>query len=226
MRSALLSLAAIALFFCPAYAAPCYGTKMPAKKEIFAGLQNHIVFKRYLKDDNGKLRSLQNFLLLSWGVFDWFSLDLKGGAGDIKQRPVGSDEIRYATNFSGGYGFRLRLYEKEKTKAVFGFQHISVHPSSRSANGVKNKAVLDDWQFSVLASYDVWKLTPYVGTRWSRVDYIHWTDGNRKREKSDRTKEVGLIFGCDIPVTEKIWVNLEGQWLDSEACAVSVNYKF
>jgi len=208
------------------YPAPSYGTKMPAKKSFSMGLQNYTLLKRYLEDDYGKLRSVQDFLLVSYGVFDWLSIDLKGGAGDIKQHPIGASEIDYSTGFAGGYGFRLRLLDKKNTKVVFGFQHISVHPKRTYVSGVKNKAILDDWQVSLLASYDLKYLTPYLGTRWSRVDYIHWVDEDRKRRMSDLSKSVGFIFGFDVPFTEKMWLNLEGSFFDSDAFACSLNYSF
>jgi len=248
----------ILIFDC--YAAPCYGTKMPEKNKFFVGVGTHTIFKRYLEDEFGKLRSAQNFLLVSYGVFNWLSIDLKGGAGNIKQHPVGSDEVDYPTNFAGGYGFRLKLYDGKSSNAarnnestaiknklangakiVFGFQHISVHPKSIHLGTVKNRAILDDWQVSLLASRDFsrksgippaikqWagkKLTPYLGTRWSRVDYIHRVDDSRKRKMSDLTKSIGLIYGLDIAVTERIWINLEGGAFDSEALAGSINFKF
>ncbi len=208
------------------YAALCYGTKMPEKKEFFTGLETHAIFKRYLEDEYGKLRSFQNFLLISYGVYDWLSLDLKGGAGNIKQHPVGSDEIDYSSNFAGGYGFRLKLYDDKKIKTVFGFQHISVHPKSIHLGTIKNRAILDDWQVSLLASYDFKKITPYLGTRWSRIDYIHTVADSRKRKMSDSTKSIGFIFGLDLPLTKKAWLNLEGQLFDSEAVAFSLNFSF
>ena len=94
------------VFLNDSYAAPCYGTRLPEKNEFDLGLQNYTILKRYQENDLGKLRSTQDFLLLSYGVFDWFSIDLKGGAGDIKQHPLGADEVRYSTNFAGG---RVRL---------------------------------------------------------------------------------------------------------------------
>lgn len=209
-----------------AYAAPCYGTKMPGKSKVFMGLQYHAMFKRYLEDNFGKVRSQQYFLLLSLGVTDWFSIDLKGGGGDIRQRPNDASEVKYSPGFAGGYGLRLRLFEKENWRAVFGFQHISVHPKSKHVSGIRNKAVLDDWQTSLLVSYDFKKFTPYLGTRWSRVDYIHKVDTTRKRRMSDLTKDLGLIYGVDIPLNDKVWVNLEGNNLDSDALAVSINYSF
>jgi hypothetical protein len=226
MRKIFIFFISFSVVSLPIFAAPCYGTKMPPKKEFFAGFQTHSIFKRYLEDDYGKLRSLQNFFLLSYGIYDWFSIDLKGGAGNIKQHPVGSDEIDYSTGFAGGYGLRLRLYDNQKVKAIFGFQHISVHPKGTYVAGVKNKAILDDWQVSLLASYDFKIFTPYLGTRWSRLDYIHRVGENRKRKMSDLTKSTGLIFGIDVPFTEKVWANLEGQFLDSEAFAFSLNYSF
>ena len=208
------------------YAAPCYGPKMPQEKHFFAGLQTYSVFKRPLEKDYGKIRSLQNFVLLSYGVFDWASLDLKGGAGNIKQRPQEGSEIDYSTYLGGGYGFRVRLYSSDKTKMVFGFQHISVHPHTVSVGASKNKVVLDDWQFSFLISRDFFKTTPYIGTRWSRMDNIHWVDRIRKREGSDLNKSVGLIIGTDIPVSEKVWFNVEGNFFDVTAIAGSLNFAF
>lgn len=225
MRKIFLSLI---LFFCvcvSCYAAPCYGTKMPQKNKFFAGIQTHAIFKRYLENECGKIRSTQHLILLSFGVFDWLSIDLKGGAGNIRQRPIGSDEMNYSFNFSGGYGFRLKLYENKKLKMVFGFQHISVHPKLIHSED-KNKAVLDDWQTSYLVSYDFIKFTPYLGLKGSRVDYIHWRGENRKRVMSDLTKCLGLVLGLDLPLNEKTWLNLEGQFLDSQALAFSVNFKF
>jgi len=207
-------------------AAPCYWTRMPERNKFSAGLQNYTLFKRNLENNGGKLRSIQDFLNLSYGLFDWFSIDLKGGAGDIKQHPLNSGEVRYKTNFAGGYGLRLRLWDKNKIKAVFGFQHISVHPSSKDVDGKKNKAILDDWQTSFLASYDFNFATPYIGTRWSRVDYIHTVSGDRKRVMSDPDQSIGLILGLDIPVSNKFWLNLEGSYFDSTAVAFGLNYSF
>lgn len=213
-------------FIIPTYAAPCYGTKMPAKKKFVIGLQTHTIFKRYLKDEYGKLRSTQHFLLVSYGVYDWVSIDLKGGLGNIKQHPVGSDEVDYSSSFAGGYGFRLKLYDEEMTKIVFGFQHISVHAKKVHLGNVKNKAVLDDWQVCLLVSHEFSKIIPYLGTKWSRVDYIHWVDDNRNRKKSDLTKTLGFLLGIDIMPSEKFWFNIEGQLFDGQTLAFSINFNF
>ena len=43
---------------------------------------------------------------------------------------------------------------------------------------------------------------------------------------SDTGKCVGLIAGADIPVTEKMWLNIEASFFDSEAVALSLNARF
>lgn len=208
------------------YAAPCYGTKMPKKNKFFASFESYSLFKRYLANSRGKLRSQQEFYGMSYGVFNWLSIDLKAGAGTVKQHPLGSDEVDYAASFAGGYGLRLKFLDKNNFKAVLGFQHISIHPKHTYVWGVKNRAILDDWQWSILASYDFKRITPYLGTRWSRVDYIHCVGEDRKRRMSDFTKSTGFIYGLDIPLTKKIWLNLEGSAFDSDAFACSLNYCF
>ena len=208
------------------YAAPCYGTRLPKEKQFFTGVQTHIIFKRYLEDEFGKVRSRQHFLLLSFGLKDWFSVDLKGGAGNIKQRPTDSPEIDYSSSFSGGYGFRMKLYDENKQRIVFGFQHISVHPQMRRLGEVKHRAILDDWQASLLVSRDFSKTTPYLGVKWSRVDYIHKIEDSRKRRMSDLTRELGVVAGFDFSLNQKAWLNVEGQLGDGEACFASMNFSF
>ena len=219
----------ISLFFClplTSFAAPCYGTKMPGQGEFFGGFETHSILKRDLEAEYGKLRSNQHFLRISYGIWDWLSLDLKVGAGNIKQHPVNSDEIDYNSSFAGGYGFRIKFCDWKKIKIAIGFQHISIHPKSVRLEGVKQSSILDDWQVSFLTSYDFSKITPYLGIKFSRVDYIHRIEEDRKRKMSDLTKSTGLVCGLDIILTEKMWLNLEGQFLDSQALACSFNFKF
>lgn len=209
------------------FAAPCYGTRMPHQFQIYGGVQSYSILNRKLEGDYGKIHSQQEFALLSLGVFDWLSLDLKGGAGNLDTVSGPQGDINYNTFLAGGYGFRLRLYDNELNKVVFGFQHISVHPFAKMVNNNKNKVVLDDWQFSLLGSHDFKIVTPYIGTRFGWMNQIHWTNGgNRKLEKSDLGRSVGLIAGLDIPVSKKVWVNVEGQFLDATAVAGSINFSF
>ena len=213
-------------FYLTSQAAPCYGTKVPQEGRFFWGFQTHTIFKRNLEADYGKLRSTQHFFQFSYGIWNWLSLDLKGGAGNIKQHPLGSDEVDYTSSFSGGYGVRVKFCDRERIKMVLGFQHISVHPRSVRLDSVKHKSVLDDWQVSLLVSYDFSRVTPYLGAKLSRVDYIHWVEEDRERRMSDLTKSVGIVCGLDINLTEKTWLNLEGQFLDGQAMAASFNFKF
>ncbi len=207
--------------------APAYGPRMPQRGKFFCGFQNYTLLRRNLEGRNGRMRSVQDFFLLSYGVNDWLSIDLKGGAGLIKQHPCDATEIDYPTYMGGGYGFRIKLMENSRyaTKVIFGFQHISIHPKHIQINGVKYKAVLDDWQFSLLLSKDTGKFTPYLGTKWSRADYINWQDNHRNRIKSDLTHSVGLIVGIDLPARDNTWINLEGHFVDETAFSFAVMFR-
>ena len=227
-KAGILFIIYLLLFYSEVFSAPCYGTKMPQRKHIFIGFQTHDIIKRKLEKNYGKLRSLQYFFLLSYGLTDWFSIDLKIGEGYIKEHPVGSDEIDYPSSFAGGYGFRIKLLDNERnqTRIVFGFQHISVHPYTVHVNEVKHQAVLDDWQASLIVSKRIKAFTPYMGIKLSRVDYIHWINENRKRGMSDLTKTVGLVTGIDIPFFIGSWLNIEAQFLDGKAGSFAVIYPF
>jgi hypothetical protein len=223
----LLALLLIGVGCSAANAAPCYGTAMPEKHRAVVGVQSYTVINRYLEQEYGSLRSQQEFVLLSLGVTEWLSLDLKGGFGNVKQRPLTGAEIDYPAYLGGGYGFRVRVLEHGRFKSVAGFQHISVHPYSVQLNDTGNKAVLDDWQWSWLASCAFSRATPYAGIRGSRMDYIHWWDGRRERKRvqSDTSHPLGVIAGVDVPLGERVWINLEGSFVDGEAVAVSLNYR-
>ena len=106
MRKIFLFAVLILCFAVTSYAAPCYGTKMPGLKELFIGLQAHSILKRHLEDEYGKLRSMQYFFLISYGVYDWLSVDLKGGAGNINERSEAGNKMDYSTYLGGGYGER------------------------------------------------------------------------------------------------------------------------
>lgn len=215
-----------ALTFVYCFGAPCYGTKMPPKNNLFGGLESQSILDKELENNYGNVRSNQGFFLLSYGLADWLALDLKGGLGNIRQHPVGADEIDYSSSFAGGYGFRLRVFDDKKIKAVYGFQHISVHPYSSELNNQNNKAVLDDWQTSFLISYYLGKITPYLGLKAGRVDYIHWVEENRKRKMSSLAHCLGLVTGLDLTLTDKTWLNLEGQFIDGEAISFRYNFAF
>jgi hypothetical protein len=225
-RSIILIVTYIVIISCtPVYSAPCYGTKMPEKGEFFSGLEGYYI-ERGLEKSQGRIKSLQNFLVISYGISEWFSIDLKIGPGAIKRYDAPQDNVNYRPRFDGGYGFRIRLFEKDKARLVGGFQHISVHPFTANLNGKKYKSVLDDWQGSMLASYDFSCITPYAGLVVSRTDYINWIDNNRKRHMSDTDRLAGLVLGSNVNITDKMWLNIETSLFNSKSLALSLNARF
>ena len=192
------------------------------------GAQTYSVLDRKLEGAHGEMQSLQHFLTASFGITDWLSLDLKAGSGNIRQYPDVGEKIAYSTYFAGGYGFRVKVYEKERVKAVCGFQHISVHPYAETVGVDKYEAILDDWQGSALVSYAFSKVTPYAGLKAGRMDYTYWVNENdRNRAKGDETgRVVGIVLGMDVPLHEKAWVNLEAQIVDGAAMTAGVHVEF
>ncbi|MBF0485597.1 MAG: hypothetical protein HQL16_03680 [Candidatus Omnitrophica bacterium] len=210
-----------------AFAAPAYGTKMPKAKEAFWGIGEYTIFFRTLNKDHGELKSQQEHILLSYGVTDWFSLDLKASLGTIESDPYTGSKIKYDHPvWGGGYGFRVRLYENGPVRVVSGFQHISIHPKTVKGNGEKNNAILDDWQASALVSYDLKKFTPYTGLRYGTTDYIHRINNDADRVYSPESRRFDAVLGVDIPVSRKAWINLEGAFGSGEALATSLNFHF
>jgi opacity protein-like surface antigen len=227
MRKFVILFISLVLSSSVAYAAPAYGTKMPQKGKFFGGLQYYAILDRDLNNDNGDLRSSQEHILLSYGVTDWLSLDLKASMGTIEHEAADGTKIKYDRPlWGGGYGFRVRLYENGPVKVVSGFQHISIHPRTVKRNGEKNNAILDDWQGSALVSYDLKKFTPYTGLRYGATDYLHRLNNDANRVYIDEDRRFDAVLGVDVPLSEKVWLNVEGAFGGGEALATSVNFKF
>ena len=201
---------------------------MPAKKEAFWGLQDYYVRRRDLANDLGSVRSVQNYLTVSYGLTDWLSLDLKASLySTFRHDPSSGDRMAYKDPvWGGGYGFRIKAYESGPLKSVVGFQHFSIHPKTVKANGEKNNGILEDWQGSALVSYDMKYFTSYIGPRYTLMDYIHNLDTSRKMIKSVEGRRLGLIAGVDIPVNDRVWVNLESDWQDGGSFTAGILCRF
>ncbi|MDD5614559.1 MAG: hypothetical protein PHQ54_05770 [Candidatus Omnitrophica bacterium] len=216
----------ILVFSALAYAAPCYGPNMPDKDSWDIGAEVHLLLNRDMEKEYGSLRGSHYFMMFSYGALEWLSLDLKLGIGDVRHSPDSKNNINYNANFSGAYGFRIRVYQNETKhiKAIAGFQHISVHPGSKNANGVKNECVMDDWQLSFLISKEFKHLSPYIGCKVSRCDLIHKEDGERGRNNSD--DHLGVFLGSDIYINNKLRFNIEGRFIDETALSAALVRRF
>jgi len=209
------------------FSAPIYGTHMPKKKHFICGLEESIIIDRNLDNNEGAVNGRRSFFTLSYGIFPWFSFDGKIGIGDVDWERIGVENLNYSTNFSGGYGFRIKGYENKSLgiKSALGFQHISVHPGARNQNSEKNGVIIDEWQGSLVISKDFKYVTPYLGTRYGSVDFIKWVnEANRKRIKSE--KEFGIIIGLDYWLDDRTKLNLEALFLDGEEVAIGISRDF
>lgn len=219
------------LIFCfsaPSYAAPAYGTHMPEKRHWTCGLEGNAIIDRNLDNDEGGTNGNRFFLTYSYGIFSGFSFDGKIGVGDVEwARTRGNSDLSYSTNFAGGYGFRVRVYENEEwgVKGVAGFQHISVHPDAKNQEVTKHEAIIDEWQGSLVISKDLGDFVPYLGARYGTLDFIKWeNEASRKRIQSD--KYCGVIAGLDYWLNKRTKINLEGILLDGEEAAIGISYDF
>jgi hypothetical protein len=210
------------------FSAPCYGTDMPKKGQWYKGFESNIVLERELEEPYGEIEANQYFIDLSYGLKSWLSLDGKLGIGDFTYRPDNSYKIDYDTNFAGGYGFRIRVFQQERynLKGVLGFQHVSLHPGAENINNDKNEAILDDWQLSGLISKGFGFLTPYAGCKFSKCYLVHKVnEDTRKRRESDEPS-LGIVLGADVSIRKDWKINLEGRFIDETAFSLGLGTLF
>lgn len=209
------------------YAAPCYGTHMPKEKQWIWGLEGDFLIDRNLDNNQGGTSGNRYFLTGSYGIFNRLCFDGKIGVGDVAWHNSNPGNLNYDTGFSGGYGFRIKGYENKNLgiKTGVGFQHISVHPPTKSLGSDKHRVIIDDWQGSALISKEIGNCTPYLGARYGTVDYIKWVnDHDRKRIKSE--KRVSVVIGMDYLIAKGTRLNIEGDFIDGEELSIGISRDF
>ena len=201
-----------------AWAIPTFGTLMPKKNNYQGGARADFIFERDVKDYNSASTNAFHYTA-SYGFADWFCIDTMVGLGNVKSEHIQDNKkIRYPYNFSGGYGWRAKLY-KNKTSGtdwVFGFQHMSTHPSNEYSGGKQHDIIWDEWQISSTVSKKIWLFTPYCGMKWSFIYLINKLDYDRHRRISN-SAPIGLVVGTDFRLIDYIHLNIEARFYDETA---------
>jgi hypothetical protein len=199
-----------------ALAIPTFGTMMPKAGQWQAGGRADIILKRTVEDYR-RASSAAYYYKCSFGFADWFCFDGLIGIGSVESERNTMKDLRYPANFSGGYGWRAKLYEGQGFSWAFGFQHVSTHPGKRrQVQGRKYEIIWDDWQLSTTVSKDIGRIRPYCGMKWSYVYLIDKIDGDRHRRLSSGSP-IGLVAGTDLKITDYLYLNAEGRFFDETA---------
>ena len=209
------------------FAAPTDGTNIPYKGKYITGYQNNSIFKHDLAGSYGNVRSLQNYYTLSYGVFDWLTLDGKIGFGNVREKGGVHPKVEHNYGFAGGYGFRLRVMDDaaNKVRVVTGFQHTSAHPANRNLSGDKRMAIYEDWQVSLVSSKDVGIITPFAGAKVSYGNLIQKTNDIDRKNRPPKYY-AGVVVGCDLKVTKNTYLSFEGHFIDETSLSAGAYYKF
>jgi hypothetical protein len=209
------------------YAAPTDGTNIPYKGEYRTGYQNNTITKHDLANNYGNIRSSQNYYTLSYGVFNWLTLDGKIGFGNVVENGGDHPKVVHDYGFAGGYGFRMRVLDDEKNRIriVTGFQHTSTHPQAKKQDGDKRDAIYEDWQGSLIASKDIGRITPFAGAKISYGNLIEKAN-NIDRKNRPPAYYAGVVIGCDVRITKNTYASVEGHFIDETSITSGIYYKF
>ncbi len=210
-----------------AHAIPSFGTQMPAAGKYHAGYRANFVFNRDVEDYE-EAGTYAYHYELSYGFSDWFCFDGMIGLGGVEAEYTNRDKLEYSPGFSGGYGFRAKIYDNQRHELdwVMGFQHMSTHPGKRrQVKGHKYEIIWDEWQFSTTMSKKLWRFIPYCGMKWSFIYLIDKVDGDRHRKLSEGAP-VGLIVGTDFRLNDYLFLNAEGRFFDEEAVSAGLTMRY
>ncbi|MDD5422962.1 MAG: hypothetical protein PHT32_06055 [Candidatus Omnitrophica bacterium] len=232
MKPAKISLLVIAFslgFLQTLQAVPSNGTRFPPARNVEFGYEYDTMFKRPLNHSHGDLRNQDHFFTVSFGAFDWLSLDGKIGMGDVSLHDSANlPKLDFNAGFTGGYGFRIRAFEHKKlgVRLIVGGQHISVHPPERSIDNDKYKSCLDDWQITGIVAKDFKHFTVYAGMKGSDCQLVYKINNDNQKRLYSKN-HVGMISGLEIYLFDnKLRLGAEGRFFDETAFSTSVSYLF
>lgn len=211
------------------WAAPSNGTRFPPKGNVELGYEYSVMFKRPLDRSYGNLKTQDHFYTLTFGVFDWLSLDGQIGIGDVAEKGgIHLPKLEYNTGFAGGYGLRIKAFDYDRwgLSLILGAQHISVHPQDRSRDDDKYESFLDDWQVSGLVAKGFKSLTLYAGIKGSDCEIVYKLNKHDKKRRFSE-QHIGLITGVELYLFEdKARINAEARFFDETAFSTSVSCLF
>jgi len=213
------------LFKLSAYAVPIKGPYFLKRGKLEIGQETNIMYRRDIEDITAKIKSSQFFFFFAFGLFDWLNIEAKFGTGDIADDQYNGQKFYYNYNWGGGYGFRIRVYESENIKFIFGVHHASIHPDpNKNTDNLTHRAILDETQFDLNLALKGQRFTPYVGAKVSRARLIRRIDGERATLKQE--ENYGIIGGFDYMFGKNTRLNIEGRFIDEYAITCGIGYTF
>jgi len=209
-----------------ALSCPIEGPNMPNGASPKTGVQINVMTDVDTKNVKGELRSRQIFLTLSYGITKWLCFDGKVGVGELTFDQERAIKMEYDADFAGGYGGRILLWDDKKSgiNCILGLHHISVHPEDVEVSGIRYKAILDEWQGSVLVSKKIRNLRPYIAGKFSKIYLIRKI--GEERERITPEHDWGFVAGADLDINDNARFNIEGRLFDETALTFGFNYAF
>lgn len=209
-----------------------------------------IVFDRNLEDQAGDTK--YGFYGGKTGLIFGNRAVLYGicGAANAEQKfRISGREIEWETetDLVWGAGATLIIYEKEIDIREKGILTIGIDGRYRRSDLDTDKIIVDgtnynlpdatisgtkfdssEWQVALGVSYQMDKLIPYAGVKYSDIrgkaeTTISATEYSRDFETEHKT---GIFAGCDILITDSVSAYAEGRFIDETALSAGATIRF
>jgi len=225
-RLILIVLSILFLFTQNCNAIPSEGNFFPELNKTIWAIQYNNIFLRDFNKVEGKASTSQCFLQASYGISEKFFLDGKIGVGNVSFELNNGMDLDFPSGFAGGYGFRYIVHENKnnKTKSIFGFQHISCHPFKDTVNDIEYRVIWDEWQGSWLFIKEYEKSAVYIGPQYSAAQLKYKVDSFRRRLKSE--DYLGMIIGGNYNINKNMMIKAEARFFDEWALDFGISHKF
>jgi hypothetical protein len=195
------------------------GGDIPEKGKWSVGFETNVITERKMtnedKDKNKVDRSTQYLAKVSYSPLDWLCFDFKLGLADIDYyttRKTGFDH-----SLAWGIGSRAKHELGNGYKLMVGVQYFSATDMKSSTIG---DADWKEWQGSLGIAKELDRFMPYLGVKYSDAKLT----SDQPKEVAD--KNVGPFIGTDVKITENIYANFEGRFVDERAFTVGLSYRF
>lgn len=209
-----------------------------------------IVFDRNLKDQKGDTKysfygGKAGLIVTNKAVL----YGLCGAAGAEQKFKISGSEVEWETDTDlvWGAGATLIIYEKEIDIREKGILIIGIDGRYRRSDLDVDKIILDgtnynlpeatisgtkfdssQWQVALGVSYQMEKLIPYAGVKYSDIrGKAETTISATEYSKDFEAKyKAGMFAGCDILITDSVSAYAEGRFIDETALSAGATIRF
>lgn len=198
---------------------------------------------------NSKMDASKTFLKASYAVHPKVNVSAKLGSATadyshdyIYPDKVEKESFESQSGFAWGAGVDVALMETNLARINLSGEYAAYEADgvvkvdgtdiSNFVSHYISSTKVREWNIALKATTAIGRLSPFAGIRYSDVSLENEISGGGEEysfhvaQKISAEKNVGIILGTSIAITDSLSVNIEGRAIDETALNTGIAYRF